>query len=208
MTDSEEIEKWAENHARALSEGVPYITDPTLPNLAKKYLPEGRRKTLDVGCGVGISANAFIVNGFDVTGLEQTAFGVQKCRERWPDKRFIQARGQQTHEVFKGEKFDLIYTIAVLQHSLVERKREIIQSVKKVLKDDGFLITAESCGGGNYGNDDDAYYHKGDPYAISRAGWVRLMGECGFTLVEALPNNSDWMFIWTKIRGDAMRWIV
>lgn len=193
MTDSEELEKWDENHRQALNMSL--ATDLVMPNLAKKHLLEGRRKALDVGCGIGVSMNVFVISGFEVMGVDQSQFAIGVIRQRFPHLKFYHSRAQQIDQIF-GKEFDLAYTVAVLQHSYLHRKREIIEAIKNVVKDDGFILTAESCGGGNYPDDYDSLsFH---PYVLTKAGWIRFMNECGCEMVEVVPNVKDYIFLWRK----------
>ena len=196
MTDSEEIEKWTENHKQAIN--MPLSTDLTLPNFAKKHLSEEQRKALDVGCGLGIPLNAFLSSGFTVTGVDQSKYAIDVCKERFPNLKFYCIRAQNINQIFTKE-FDLAYTIAVLQHNLISRKKAIVEAIKHALKDDGLLLTAESCGSGEYPEEDDSYFH---PYVLTKAGWIRFMGECGYKLVDSIPLNKDYGFLW-KVMNDA-----
>lgn len=194
MCDSED--DWTEAHKQAIN--MPLSTDLTLPNFAKKYLPEGRRKALDVGCGLGIPLNAFLRAGFTVTGIDQCQYAIDVCKQRFPHLKLYCIRAQKIDQIFKRE-FDLAYTVAVLQHNVPERKRAIVNAVKKVLKDGGYFLTAESTGAEAYPDDDLAYTHPGDPYCLSKGAWVKFMRESGYEVVEMLPLGKDAAFMWRVV---------
>lgn len=202
MTDSEEIGKWDDNHRQAIN--IPLKTEQRLPDFVKRYLPPDRRNALEVGCGIGIVLNTFVQGGFIMTGIDQSNYAINVICQRFPDLRFHCTRAQDISKIF-GKEFDLVYTITVLQHNIYRRKRDILNEVKKVLKDDGLFLMLESCGAGNYRDDDLAYEHPGDPYAISKGAWIKLMGESGYELVDYIPNDRDYVFLWKKSGQDITR---
>ena len=99
------------------------------------------KRVLDLGCGIGLFAGLF--DGLDYTGVDLTPSMVAAAKEKVPDKRFVVAAGGSLGEVFRGNRFDLVWTRAVIQHNAEPDKSEIIRSIREVLSPSGYYMFHE-----------------------------------------------------------------
>jgi SAM-dependent methyltransferase len=81
--------KHAHEWAAARGSG-PGVEQAWLERFAE-LLPHGA-SVLDIGCGFGAPiAKYFIENGFDVTGIDASPAMIAMCRERYPERQWIEA---------------------------------------------------------------------------------------------------------------------
>ena len=116
---------------------------PELKEIASK-VKEGQT-ILDLGCGNGRLIEAFNkkINYF---GIDQSEALIKLAKKRYPDYSFITGNALTLNKInFKGkgfpQKFDYIFSIAVLQHIPGKQKRiELIKSLKNNLKPEGKIV--------------------------------------------------------------------
>jgi len=139
--DSEEIDKWDEESERAWREDKHEVefAQSIVQTLREILPPKGR--ILDVGCGIGKHVKAFRKLGYFVVGIDQSKKAIEYARKLNPYHRNLyQCRIQ---ELNFNNRFDLIHTCAVLQHSTHERKKVILQKFREALKPKGYYLCAE-----------------------------------------------------------------
>ncbi|TSC88471.1 MAG: methyltransferase type 11 [Microgenomates group bacterium Gr01-1014_5] len=105
-------------------------------NLVKKYT-QGKKSLniLDAGCGTGMLAKKLQTIG-RVTGVDISPEAIKYAQQR-----DVQARLASVTELpFKDNTFDLIVSIDVLYHQLVNNDLKAISEFKRVLKPRGVLI--------------------------------------------------------------------
>lgn len=114
-------------------------------NYLKQFLKKG--KLLEIGSGEGFILELFEKNGFEVLGIEPSEKNVElineklskgKCKHGFVEDKFID-----------DKKFDVIIMSHVLEH--VIDSREILEKLKNVLSDQGYLfIEVPNCGSKKY----------------------------------------------------------
>lgn len=101
-----------------------------------------RKKALDFGCGVG--RNLLFMNklGLESYGIEISKQAVERANNKL-FKEGYEARAQ----VYDGKKipfdddfFDFIISFGVLDHILFSEAKELMEELKRVLKDDGQML--------------------------------------------------------------------
>ena len=106
---------------------------------AAKWHGEDRVKLLDLGCGLGRHSIFFDAQGFKVTAIDLSEYGVKHLRE-WQKKNGTDFRtvvGDMKHLPFADNAFDCIYSYHVLSHTDTEGLRQILSEVRRVLRPDG-----------------------------------------------------------------------
>lgn len=183
--DSEEIEKWGEESERAwLHDNHDVQFAPVIVSTLKEVLPLDA-EILDAGCGIGKHVKAFKKLGYAVVGIDQSKKGVEYARTLNPDGNIIYMRLQDLH--FEN-RFDLIHTCAVLQHSKHELKRGILSNFRRALKPNGYLLCAECVLPDG---------KESDGYSFTFGEWIKFMAENGFKHVKTIP---PWpYYLWQKM---------
>lgn len=106
---------------------------------AEKWRAEGRKKMLDLGCGLGRHSILFDRYGFKVTAIDLSEYGVSHLRE-WQKKNGTDFRtvvGDMKKLPFADNAFDCIYSYHVMTHTDTEGIKQIISEVRRVLKPGG-----------------------------------------------------------------------
>ena len=117
--------------------GKPAIQGDNIGNFSSNYIKKGM-KVLDIGCGNGDRLHHFKKFGADVYGIEASNHRANIARNKG-----INVKNIQVNELDKqtfNTKFDFIYASHVLEH--VYYIEEFFQSMKKVLKTEGFFSIA------------------------------------------------------------------
>ena len=106
---------------------------------AAKWKGEGRKRLLDLGCGLGRHSIFFDAHGFKVTAIDLSEYGVKHLRE-WQKKNGTDFRtviGDMTSLPFADNAFDCIYSYHVLSHTDTEGIHKIMSEIRRVLKPGG-----------------------------------------------------------------------
>lgn len=97
------------------------------------------KRVLEVGCGIGTDAVNFARHGADYTGVDLSEESLKICRQRFDlyglQGNLIPANAEKLHELFAGEKFDLIYSYGVIHHS--PNPEAVVDSIANLVADDG-----------------------------------------------------------------------
>lgn len=105
-----------------------------------EMLPPGS-KVLDVGCGCG--RHLFPLSAcYSTTGMDISSRALHRAREylKKQDRKADYATASLTHLPFKGETFDAVVCLGVLQH-LTEAARDVaVSEIRRVLKYNGLVF--------------------------------------------------------------------
>src|SRR5689334_20798535 len=94
---------------------------PPLFELCGSLLRPGAR-VLDVGCGNGFTAGAFLERGCEVVGVDLSESGVAIARETYPKARFeVFAADNQLLHHLNVEPFDIVVSTEVVEHLYAPR---------------------------------------------------------------------------------------
>lgn len=102
-------------------------------------------KILDIGCGNGISAINFALNGYDVTAVEPDpsetigAGAIQKSKEEYSLKNISIIEDFAENIAFKSNSFDVVYIRQAMHHA--NDLMKFIAECVRVLKPGGLLLT-------------------------------------------------------------------
>ena len=128
---------WAREYARTPDR---YIWGTTPSGFAKELIalvPRGGR-ILDLGCGEGRDSVYFASYGFEVTGLEVSAAGLEKA-ERLAAERGVTIRWvcRSMLDLPVTGRFDLIYSCGSIHHVPKEERRHLFRRLKTLTRPDG-----------------------------------------------------------------------
>lgn len=156
----------------------------------------GKGKILDVGCGTGDFLEVCQNDEWEVTGIEPsskaTAFAEKKVAPKGRLYNDIHALKDE-----ENNSFDVITMWHVLEH--IPNLMEYIDSLKKLLKEDGYLIIAVP----NYQSYDANYYHEfWAAYDVPRHLWHfsqksihDLFAAKNFKVVNTYPLVFDSFYV-------------
>jgi len=170
-----------------------------------RFVPQGARKVLDVGCGEGAFAALLEAAGARVTAVEPDPSAAAVARRL--ASRVLEATLETALDALLGERFDLVVMADVLEHLM--DPVAALRALNPLLAPDGaFLLSlpnashAAVLAGILQGRWDHALEgivaddHR--TYA-GRAGWDRLLAAAGLAVAEwvpvrlAIPSLSPWM---------------
>jgi len=105
----------------------------TFVELVKKL--EGVRSICDLGCGNGHISGRLAALGYDVTGVDASASGIQIARRVYPSVEFVHALIDR--DLSLG-KFDLVISSDVIEH--LYRPSDLLEAAASQLKPGGHAL--------------------------------------------------------------------
>ena len=102
-------------------------------DLVKKL--DGVRSICDLGCGNGHISGRLAALGYEVTGVDASATGIQIARSAYPEVEFVQAL--INHDLELGE-FDLVISSDVIEH--LYRPSDLLEATVSQLKPGGHVL--------------------------------------------------------------------
>jgi SAM-dependent methyltransferase len=98
----------------------------------------GARRVLDLGCGIGMLANAFISNDLEYTGVDISETAIKIASEKHPDARF---QVGNIADLPFAEPFDIIVERTVFIHLIEDAYwAKTLRQVKRTLAPKGVFI--------------------------------------------------------------------
>ena len=138
-----------------------------------KELVRPRDRVLDLGCNIAswIGAWRSIEPTIKYEGLDRSRVAINIARKRYPDAKFyiMDARDMDFHE-----RYDIVFTHAVYQHTHLETKRKILPQVYGALKPNGLHIIQENT----------ALSSKQSSTVMLREEWIELFDSFGFKKIR------------------------
>lgn len=125
-----------------------YTVEPHIPKFAEFDLWKGK-KVLEVGCGIGTDAINFARAGAEYTGVELSEKSLNITKKRFEafelKGRLLLGNAEKLEDLFKGEKFDLVYSFGVIHHTpnpnIVFKK---IESLLNLYSEFRFMVYAKN----------------------------------------------------------------
>lgn len=139
----------------------------------KGYVPKG--KLLDCGCFIGRWIKFFEDAGFEYTGVDQSSDAIRVGHIYHPNGRFIH---KFLWDMDFNEEFDVVVSIATLQHNTLDEKKRILPKIHRALKKDGIFLMAEST------------VLEETKTQLTYSGWINLAEQNGFRIVESWHPNE------------------
>lgn len=94
-------------------------------------------KILDLCCGKGQSTKFLVNYSQDVTGLDASAYALEKAGQNVPQANYIEGLAQKLP--FDDRTFDIVHTSAALHEMTPQELEEILGEVYRVLKPQGIF---------------------------------------------------------------------
>jgi len=133
---------------------------------------------IELGCNIGKWLPTFDARGFEIHAIDQCEYAIDVAKKRYPhliDNLYLgRIWDFDGKEEFK-EKFDLVFTVAVIQHNTHEQKRKILETIKWLLKPGGFYLMVENL------RPEKGY---DDGFSFDYEGWIKFFEESGFEMVK------------------------
>lgn len=107
--------------------------------LAEIWKQKGHKKILDLGTGLGRHAVYFAQQGFDVSAIDISEYGIEHLKS-WAIKENINVDaiiGDMLQLPYPNKYFDCIFAYHVISHSDTKGVQKIISEMERVLKDNG-----------------------------------------------------------------------
>ena len=101
--------------------------------LIRRFKSVGR--VLDIGCSLGYFLNVAKHAGFDVYGLDVSAYAVERATERFPNRI---RRGVLGPGLYPKQFFDVVTMFDLFEH--VYRPREFLATVNEITRDDAVVL--------------------------------------------------------------------
>lgn len=95
-------------------------------------------KVLDLGCGNGSFSNLLATQGFEVTGIEESASGIAQAQQAYPKCRFIQGNIYALDLTDLYQSFDIVLSAEVIEHLFYPK--ELVRVARQCLYPGGSLI--------------------------------------------------------------------
>ncbi len=99
-------------------------------------------KVLDIGCGPADILN-ILPPSVDYTGIDISEDYIQKARQTWPDKTFIQGDIADSKFPVEDNSFDTVFFIGVQHHLPDEVVSEMLRFAYRKLKKGGRMLSLE-----------------------------------------------------------------
>jgi SAM-dependent methyltransferase len=133
----------AEAYAKLEFPGTYYLAYRDLPAILNTHISAGR-KALDFGCGTGRSTRFLRRLGFNVVGVDIAAPMLARARECDPQGEYRLVADDQLSDLQRAT-YDLVLSVFTFDNiPTMERKVTLFQSLKRVLKPDGRLVSLVS----------------------------------------------------------------
>jgi len=132
-------ELWKDPAMRARWEAIPPV--PQVVEMADRLEREGRRRVLDIGCGLGRHAVYLAGRGFEVVATDAAPSAIEKCRENLERAGLTALTVEMDMSEFPWPEgsFDGVVASNVIHHTDLGTLRGIIGSVGRVLGDSGYF---------------------------------------------------------------------
>ncbi len=124
---------WVEAHSR--NPIAKDIADSTA-GIVRSVLPN-RSTILDIGCGSGLLVDKLAKIGYQASGLDWSEPAIRFAREHYQGE-YLLADVEQGISI--GRTFDCAVASHILEH--MENPHEFLQSVKRILEPEGYLVIA------------------------------------------------------------------
>lgn len=108
----------------------------------QKWLGEGRKTVLDLGCGLGRHSILFAANGLDVTAVDISEDAVASVKD-WQAEcglEFPALQMDMQHLDFADNTFDCIWSYMVVSHTDTQGFAHLLGEIERVLKPGGQIF--------------------------------------------------------------------
>lgn len=163
--------------------------EPAILRLCQRY---GGRKILDLGCGNGALCRTLRDAGYDMTGCDVDAGGIELARQAVKGVRFERLGMEDDPGVLGNREYDAVVSTEVVEH--LYAPRSLPRFAARVLKPGGYLILTTPYHGylknlvlsllNKWDGHHDPMWDGGHIKFWSRRTLTRLLSENGFDVLE------------------------
>ena len=150
-------------------------------------LPKGA-KVLDAGCGAGIPVTRYLIQFFDVTGVDFSDEQIRMARQLVPEAHFLCQ--DITQLTLADNSFDAICSYYAIIHVPRREHQDLLQNFHRMLKPSGLVLL---CLGADDLEKDIQDYHGARMY------WSHYDAETNLNLVK----EGGFDIIWSKVVADS-----
>lgn len=165
-----------------------YQPESEILQYMKKYMNDFKgKKLLDCGSFIGRWIEFYKGAGFDYTAIEQSSEAVKVALEYHPNDKFL---NMMSWDMKFKEEFDVVISMAVLQHNTNEEKKKIIPRIYDAVKKGGIFFMTEST------------VDRETITQLTYDGWISLVENVGFKFLESWGFNDkllDEFYLFKKI---------
>ena len=133
--DTAEYQQVQTDDLEATTDPLQFARHPTYASFFREAKPEGGKRLLDLGCGVGRFLHAALKLGWDVRGIDASAKAIE-IGKRTATFPLSTETLQQLRD--SGARFDVVTAFEVLEH--LERPVDVLRSVSEVLAPGGLFF--------------------------------------------------------------------
>lgn len=107
--------------------------------LINRWLSQGKRDFLDLGCGLGRHTIQFAKAGFNTSGFDLSETSIRRTEEyaKLAGVKVDLRVGDMLNLPYEDDSFDCIYCRNVISHTDTAGMRKIVSELKRVLRKDG-----------------------------------------------------------------------
>ena len=145
-------------------------------------------KVLDAGCGAGIPVARYLIQFFDVTGVDFAEEQIRLARQLVPRARFLCQ--DITQLALADNSFDAICSYYAIIHIPRQEHKTLLQNFQRILKPSGLALL---CLGADDLEKDIHEYHG------TRMYWSHYDAETNLNLVK----ECGFVIIWSKVVADS-----
>jgi len=97
-----------------------------------------KRRILDIGCGIGGTANYIHASGYgQVVGVDRNSGVIQEAKSQYPNVEFRCCDALDIEQEFKGEQFDLVCMINSFFY--MEKQDVVLEKIHALLQPEGIV---------------------------------------------------------------------
>ncbi len=129
-------EYFSEKAKKYYDEQYAQETNAVIRNRRVMEMIEGNNKILDIGCGVGVLANALKEKGNDVYACDISEEMLKEAKKRYSNLKYSLEDCEKLR--YASESFDIVTAIGLFEY--LEKDDTVIQEIYRVLKPKGYAI--------------------------------------------------------------------
>ncbi len=107
--------------------------------LINRWLTQGKKDFLDLGCGLGRHTIQFAKAGFKTSGFDLSETSIKQTRE-YAEKSGVKVDlkvGDMLNLPYPDKSFDCVYCRNVISHTDTKGMKKIVSELKRILRKDG-----------------------------------------------------------------------
>jgi len=133
-------ELWHDPEVRARWEAMPPL--PEVVEMADRLEREGRRRVLDIGCGLGRHTVYLAARGLEVTATDVASSAIEQCTSNLEEAGLTATMVEVEMSDFPWPDAHFAGAVAsnVIHHTDLATLKAIISSITRVLSDGGYFV--------------------------------------------------------------------